>query len=207
MVAKRVSICFLMLNLNAGGAERVGLTILKYLDRKRFVLDLVVVGKDDGALRKDVPADINVTFLGIIKARKALFSIRKTLRSKRPDILFVNLSHLNLLVAIFRWLLPSNIIVVARETSVISMNNLEYRFTKIWGILYRLFYNRLDHVICQTEVMRTDLIERFGMPHGKTSVISNPTDIKKIRELATLIPFKSRKRHKTHFVVSVFAYA
>ena len=89
---------------------------------------------------------------------------------------------------------------MARETSVISMNNLEYRFTKIWGILYRLFYNRLDHVICQTEVMRTDLIERFGMPHGKTSVISNPTDIKKIRELATLIPFKSRKRHKTHFV-------
>ena len=86
MVAKRVSICFLMLNLNAGGAERVGLTILKYLDRKRFVLDLVVVGKDDGALRKDVPADINVTFLGKIKARKALFSIRKTLRSKRPDI-------------------------------------------------------------------------------------------------------------------------
>ncbi len=200
MVSKRISVCLLSLNLEVGGAERVGLNILKHLDRKRFEVDLIVIGNDEGVLRKDVPTDIDVTFLAKKNARKALISIRRTLTSKRPDILFVNLSHLNLLIAMFRWLLPANIIVVARETNLISMNNLDYRFPKIWGVLYRLFYNRVDHVICQTETMRTDLVKHFGMPYGKTSVISNPTDVQKIRELSKLTSSKIWKRQKIHFV-------
>ena len=40
----------------------------------------------------------------------------------------MNLSHLNLLIAILRFILPSGTVVVVRETSLVSENIKEYLF-------------------------------------------------------------------------------
>ena len=184
MSGRQISVCLVMQSLDAGGAERVGLTILRYLDRSRFAIELLVLGDEKGPLRSEVPDDIDLTFLGKRHARWAIWHLSGILRSKRPDILLVNLSHLNLLVAMFRWLLPRPMTIVARETNVISKNNQEYRFPSIWGTLFRLFYRRLDHVICQSNQMYRDLVDNFSMPAHKASIIGNPTNIKHIRSLA-----------------------
>ena len=139
MSVSRVSICFLMQNLKVGGAEKVGVTIIKHLDRRKFFPSLLVLGDDKGQLRRSLPQCLNVIYLS---KRRAIFSLPRLIEniwSQKPDILFVNLSHLNLLLAMFRWLLPRNTLVIARETSVVSLNNVGYRFS-LFGTCFTGFF-------------------------------------------------------------------
>ena len=181
---RRISLCVVMQNLEAGGAERVSVTIVNYLDRRKFDVKVVVLSGDKGPLRSELPDDVTVTFLGKSKALRSIGDLIRLVNKTRPNVVFVNLSHVNLLISIFRSMLPASTVVIARETNVVSMNNREYALPVFWGWLFKLFYNRLDHMICQSEAMRTDLIKNFGVSPQKTSIIGNPTDIGRIRELA-----------------------
>ena len=81
----------------------------------------------------------------------------------------------------FRWLLPREVRLIARETTIVSSNNQNYRFSFVWNLLYKIFYRYLDHVICQSSQMRLDLVQEYGLPIRKASIIQNPTDIERIR--------------------------
>ena len=184
MTDKRISLLVFLPHLSVGGAERVVVTLLKNLDRSRFDPTLVVIGDDKGPLTKDLPADLETIFLFKKRVRASILDIIALSRTRKPDIVFLGLSYLNLFVSMFRWVLPKTTSVIGRETNVISLNNSQYKLTALWGLLYRIFYRRLDHVICQSQVMQQDLLEAFAMPAERTSVIGNPVDIAAIRKLA-----------------------
>ena len=97
----------LLPNLNLGGAERVVVTLLRYFDRMKFDCYLVVLGRDDGALAAYLPSDMQVISLNkprVLSATPALVC----LCGVRPDWIFTNLSHLNLVLAMVRLLLPKS---------------------------------------------------------------------------------------------------
>jgi glycosyltransferase involved in cell wall biosynthesis len=175
---------FLLPTLRGGGAERVVVTLLRHIDRRRFRLSLLVVDMSEAAYLNDIPADVELIDLKARRVLASLPSIFRILWSRRPDIVFSTLSHLNLALAVIRPLLPRGARFVARETSIVSEVIANYRRPTLWALAYRCFYRRFDLVVCQSRYMRDDLVGRYGYPAGKSVVINNPVDVRRIRELS-----------------------
>ena len=57
----------------------------------------------------------------------------------KPDLIFTNLSHLNLVLAMVRFLLPSKIKIIARESNVVSINVRQYQAHAIWSFFTKFF--------------------------------------------------------------------
>ncbi|MEZ5654180.1 MAG: glycosyltransferase [Burkholderiaceae bacterium] len=184
-ITRRIRIAFaLPLLVPDGGAERVVLTLIRHLDRRRFEPTLIVLDGDPARLRTFVPEDVGLVSLSSTRVRYGVWRLVRSLHAMRPDLLFCAIGHLNLMVAIVRPLLPRGMRVVARETNVVSAINADDGRTAVMNALYRRFYPRLDHVICQSQDMFDDLIGNFGLPSARASVIMNPVDLDTIRRQA-----------------------
>jgi glycosyltransferase involved in cell wall biosynthesis len=182
--AARTPVLFLLPSLAGGGAERVVLALLRGLDRERFSPTLAVVSPGDRTWLAEVPADVPMIDLGCRRLRSALPRIVRLIRSTRPAVVFSTLSHLNLALAVLRPLLPSGTRYVARESVVLGANLGELRAPRLWAWAFARFYPRFDLVVCQSEDMRRDLLERFGMPGSRMVTVHNPVDVPRIERLA-----------------------
>lgn len=177
---------FLIPTLTGGGAERVVLTLLKHLDRSRIQPTLAVVDTRAAAFLANVPEDIEFIDLGCTRVRYALPRIVRLIRHRRPDVVLSTLGHLNVALAAIRPLLPDTTRYVARETIVVSQGLSESPRAKWWAAAYRRFYRCLDHVVCQSEDMRDDLVRNFGIDDGRATVIHNPVDVVAVRAAAAI---------------------
>ncbi len=177
-------ILFLIPSLQGGGAERVITTLLRHLDRSKFLLTLAVVDTSEAAYREDMPEDVEFIDLRCSRVRYALPKIVRLIWQCRPAVVFSTLGHLNLALAIIRPMLPNGVRYIARETIVVSEALLQYPKPDWWRWAYRCFYRRFDTVVCQSRDMRDDLVENFALPPGKAVVIHNPVDIERICRLA-----------------------
>lgn len=184
MIDYRRQILFLIPSLSGGGAERVIVTLLRYLDRSKFRLRLAVVDMREAAYREDVPEDVDLIDLGSSRVRYALPKIVRLIWQWRPDVVFSTLGHLNLALAIVRPLLPDGVRYVARESSIVSETLRAYSLPRLGRWAYRRYYRRFDSVVCQSRYMRDDLVSSFRFPVTKAVVISNPVDIDRIRRFA-----------------------
>ena len=193
---------FVIPNVNAGGSERVALTLLQHLDRQNFIYTLVILDDGNGALASQIPDDVRVIALGKHRVRAALFALIRLVWKERPALIFSSLSHLNLMLSMFRFLFPSDVRFIARESSIVSLNVRQFPMWKLWQKLYKGFYSRHDTIICQSEFMRNDLLNNFGVRSDKSIVINNPVDILRIRKMASLANEKKTqiKPKKWYFV-------
>ncbi|TMB00459.1 MAG: glycosyltransferase [Deltaproteobacteria bacterium] len=72
-------ILFALPGLHGGGAERVVVTVLRHLDRRRFEPHLVLADAV-GPYLGEVPADVPVHTLGASRLRRALPALVRTVR-------------------------------------------------------------------------------------------------------------------------------
>lgn len=184
MMDQRQKIFFVIPNLNAGGAERVAMILLQHLDRSDFSYTLVVLDDGNGVFVDQVPEDVRLITLGKKRVRAALFALIRLVWKERPALVFSNLSHLNLMLSMFRFLFPGDTKFIARESNIISQNVLLFSSSVVWQYLYKLFYGYFDRVICQSIEMKDDLIKTYSFPATKAVVIPNPVDVNQIRSLA-----------------------
>lgn len=75
MVKSGRQVLFLIPNLRGGGAERVIVTMLRYLDRSKFRLALAVVDMRKAVFHDNVPVDVKLIDLGCLSVRYALLKI------------------------------------------------------------------------------------------------------------------------------------
>jgi glycosyltransferase involved in cell wall biosynthesis len=179
-VIKKKRILFLLPSLNGGGAERVVLTLLQHLDRERFEPILVLM-EEKGRYLGQVPEDIEMIDLQATQARYAIIKILRIVNQKRPDILFTTLAYLNLLIALFRPLLPANTYFIARESNTVSVRNRREKYPRLFDWLYRKVYNRFDAIVAQANYMKKDLVENYAIDADRIHVIYNPVDTKSVR--------------------------
>lgn len=179
-------VLFLVPSLNSGGAERVISILCNKLNKEKFEVVLYPLRKE-GIFLNMISRDIKIIDLRVNHVRNAFFKIKKVIREENPDIVFSTLSYLNIFIAIFRFLLPKNIIFIGRESSIVSEvlseNNLE---NKIFKLLYKYFYSNLNYIVCQSQYMASDLIDNFKIEKDKIRVINNPLDIEKIKVLSKI---------------------
>jgi glycosyltransferase involved in cell wall biosynthesis len=184
----RRHVLFLIPSLTGGGAERVFLTLLKHLSREKFHLTLAVVDKRNAVFLDQIPQDVDLVDLGCMRVRQALPKIILLIWRLRPSVVFSTLGHLNLALVLCRKLLPRGVRFIARETSIVSCVVRHTAKPWLWSWAYRRFYARFDRLVCQSNYMAKDLIDCFGMPASKISVVYNPVDRANILALSAGAP-------------------
>ena len=83
-MARRV--VFVLPDFEAGGAQRVMVTVANALDRARFLPSIIAL-TDYGPWRSLVAPDIAVTGLGRARLRQSLGALRSALRRAAPDVI------------------------------------------------------------------------------------------------------------------------
>ena len=180
----RRRILFILASVGGGGAERVVLTILRHLDRKRFEPHLALV-RASGRYLGDLPGDVTVHDLKAGRARYAIPAIVRLAWRLRPHAVLSTLGYLNLVVIFAKPVLPRGTGLLVREGTVVSALLVkDVQYPKIWKWLYRRYYKKVDKIICQSDYMLNDLAENFGVPREKMVRIYNPVDVERIRRLA-----------------------
>lgn len=172
---KKISIIFILPDLEMGGAERIVMTIANHLDCDKFEPKIMLLRKE-GAYLEYLKDDIEVIDLKIQRIRNSLTPILKQIRQRKPDIVFSGFGEVNAYLAPCIRFFPK-VKFIARETNVVSQHvtRKEIRF-------FYKFYNNYHKIICQSDDMKSDLIENFKVKNEKLVKINNPVDFDFINE-------------------------
>ncbi|MFC6268571.1 glycosyltransferase [Frigoriflavimonas asaccharolytica] len=166
---KKISIIFILPDLETGGAERIVTTIANHLPREKFNVKLMLLRKEGGYLDflKD---DVEVIDLKTPRIRNSLFPILKQISKRKPDLVFSGFGEVNAYLAFFIKFF-SKTKFIARETNVVSQHvtRKEIRF-------FYKFYNNYHKIICQSDDMKNDLLANFNLQPEKLIKINNPVD-------------------------------
>ncbi len=174
MITKeKIKVTFAIPTLSAGGAERVMSYVAQNLDKDKFEVSLLVMGKQKDAA---YPVEgIEVTFMEKEKVRDAFFVTINYLRRQKPDLVISAIVHLNTMMAVISILFPK-IKFVGRETFVRSASLVKRKKNSINTSKIQKYL--LDAMICQSQDMKIDMIENFNIPEEKLTTIHNPVNEK-----------------------------
>jgi glycosyltransferase involved in cell wall biosynthesis len=179
-----------MPELNTGGAEQVITLIINSIERELFDIR-VILFNSRGDLVNRVSSDIEVYNLNVSSVTYGVVPLLRKIYQIKPDILFSGIGHLNISIApfipIFRYISPKTY-WVARQTSILSLNNQKEKSPKLYEWLYKRVYKNYNKVISQSNYMQRDLIDNYSFPIEKSIVINNPVDIDRIEQLSLKEP-------------------
>jgi len=178
-------IFFIIPTLTQGGAERVIVTLLKFLDKSKFKATIMVVNMNEEVYSGEIPEDVDIIDLKCNHVRTAMPKIIFNLWRHKPNIVMSTLGHLNIAIAMSRIFMPFGIKFIARETIIVSEKLSRGKFQKLWKLLHRIFYPTFDKIICQSEDMMKDMSHILGS-EKKLVLINNPVDCLRIQNLSRL---------------------
>jgi glycosyltransferase involved in cell wall biosynthesis len=174
-MSKKIKILFYISTLNAGGAERITVTMIKQLDREVFDIYLVLV-KKVGAFLDDVPSYVEVIDLKKEKTLFSIFSLRKVLQDIQPNMVYSTLFRTHIAMD---WAL----IGLGKEIKRIYRSPTSPRILFARGemgyIMKKLItkaYRNADKILAQTPEMKKEICEYHSIPSPKIITFLNPID-------------------------------
>ncbi|WP_419870648.1 glycosyltransferase [Chryseobacterium sp. CT-SW4] len=172
---KKISVIFILPDLETGGAERIVTTIANHLSRDRFEPKILLLRKKGGYLSflKD---DVEIIDINTERIRHSLKPILSQIYRRKPDIVFSGFGEVNAYLSMFIKLFPKTKFV-ARETNVVSQHVTRKEIKFFYN-----FYNSYEKIIAQSDDMMKDLIDNFGIKKKKIVKINNPVDFDFIEE-------------------------
>lgn len=181
-MSRKIKLLYVIPLLDDGGAQRFSIHFLRNLNRTEFDVTLLLL-QQGGELSHLLPPNLKIVTCNKTRTALAFWPIIKNVWRLHPDVLFTTLGHLNLIVSIAQFFFPSSTKTIARETNYISLRNKDEKYPKLFDFLFRTVYKKLDAIICQSESMKQDLEENYGIPPKKLHVIYNPVDHNYIEKL------------------------
>jgi len=173
--------------LTMGGAERMMVNILNHfaLDGKANIH--LIIFKNIGVLKEQLAKNIEIHDLESSSVKMGIPKCLVEIYRIKPHILFSGIGHLNIALAPFiplmrfflrdtRW--------IARETNIVSLQNQESKYPKLFDFLYNRVYKNFDVIIAQSKDMKRDLESNYPKCSSKVTLINNPIDIKKVVKLS-----------------------
>ncbi|WP_425514006.1 glycosyltransferase [Kaistella soli] len=187
---KKITIIFILPDLETGGAERIVTTIANHLPREKFEPKILLLRKEGGYL-EFLNDDVEIIDIQTPRIRHSLKPILREIKRRKPDIVFTGFGEINAYLSLFIRFFP-NTKFIARETNVVSkhVTRKEIRF-------FYKFYKNYHRIICQSDDMMNDLIENFSIKKEKIFKINNPVDFDFIEEKLNIS--KKPESFKTDF--------
>lgn len=166
---KKISVIFILPDLETGGAERIVTTIANHLSRDRFEPKILLLRKQGGYL-KFLNKDVEIIDINTERIRHSLKPILREIYRRKPDIVFSGFGEVNAYLSLFIKLFPRTKFI-ARETNVVTrhVTRKEIKF-------FYNFYNNYDKIIAQSDDMMRDLVKNFSIKSNKVVKINNPVD-------------------------------
>lgn len=177
----------LLSNIDGGGAQRVILTLIKHLNRRKFQPVLLLLN-DEGEYRNDISDSLKVVSFKANRARYAGPELFYYLWKSKPGVIISTLGYMNTLTMIVCRFLPGHPKVIVREVFPAKQ---ELQYSRLPGAskaFRKWLFKSVDRIICQSDSIRHDLIHSYDLPEEKVVRIYNPVDIVSIREKAAAIP-------------------
>lgn len=175
----RKKIVFILPALTAGGSERVMASFVNNLDRR--VYDPSFIALNDGSIRDWINNDIPLHVLNQRYFLFAFFSLLKTLRKIKPDILISTIVHVNVMSLFARFFLP-RFKIILRESSLPSAMIKGYGWKSTFcHFAYKYIYPKADLLICPSQQILDQFQNDLGVTAKKNVVLYNPVNTQKIR--------------------------
>ena len=187
--AHKIKLLICIPGLQCGGTEKYVSLLCNYINTDQFQVTLVILNNSD-QFYPIKNKDISIIDLAVKNVRHSFFKIRRIVQQLQPDIIYSNANHLNLYFAIFKNFFSKRTLLLARESSVVSINSKRARQPLVYNQLVKQFYKRLDGIICQSVYMQEDLISNYNITKEKTILIHNPV------EIDTTVSVIAKQQHK-----------
>lgn len=171
------TILFILPDLNQGGAERVITTLCNELDRTKFCPKLVLF-KKEGYYLTHLKKDVEIIELNVSRIRYSIFKILPLIKQLKPAIVFTGWGEISAFLSPLIFLFP-NTKFITRETNVVSKH-----VTRKEILFFYRFYNNFHQVVAQSDDMKNDLIQNFGIDENRIVKINNPVDFEMINRLS-----------------------
>ncbi|WP_415327547.1 glycosyltransferase [Chryseobacterium sp. MMS23-Vi53] len=166
---KKISVIFILPDLETGGAERIVTTIANHLSRDRFEPKILLLRKKGGYL-KILKDDVEIIDVDTERIRHSLKPILREIYRRKPDIVFSGFGEVNAYLSLFIKLFPKTKFI-ARETNVVTQHVTRKEIKFFYN-----FYNNYDKIIAQSDDMMNDLTGNFKIKSNKIIKINNPVD-------------------------------
>lgn len=178
-----LTIVFVLPALNAGGAERVLITLMNGLNRKKFK-PILIVTSDDGPMSELVEEDIPVHMLGK-SVKSCLPGLYKKLKELKPAIVVSTMAHMNFAVLVLSPFFRKTKFIV-REAITPSFFLNKYKTSGfLIKLAYKFLYPKAARVLSPARAIH-DEFEKLGIRTGNHQVLHNPVDVRHIRGMEYL---------------------
>lgn len=188
-MTRNKKIIFLISTLEIGGAQKVILEIAKYLASKEKIdVHVISIYKRGELVHEDIsPAKFhfleeNLKRFVIIRALPKLFKI---IWQIKPDTVISTLLTANILNLICGCIFIKRYRVLVREANTPSVyNKCVLKNKSIWPKVFKYLLRFSDQVIAPSNGVKSDFANYYNYPQDKITVINNPINLKKIKQLA-----------------------
>jgi len=172
---KKIKLLILTPTLECGGSEKYVALLGNNINSEKFAVTLAVLNNARPFYTIKNKA-VNVVDLNVKHVRNSLIKIMRLVASEKPGIISTTANHLNIYMAVFRWLFSKRIVIIARESNVVSINNTKAKFPSLYNWLCKKYYQKLDFIICQSQYMQADLLNNYNIKREKTLILNNPVE-------------------------------
>ncbi|WP_041595732.1 glycosyltransferase [Halanaerobium hydrogeniformans] len=164
--------------MNAGGAQRVIINLLKALDKSKFKIKLVLLDYDENQAYLDlIPKEVEIININR-RGRYSIIKIKNIIKKEEPDICFATLPQVCKAVMIGHKLSGSNSKVIFRESNYRPKNKMFF----LNYILLKLVYSYSDYNIALTEDLKKQIKKQYNISDNKITTIYNPLNIELIQK-------------------------
>jgi len=164
--------------LAGGGVERIGLRVARALSEKGYSVDIVVANAR-GELAGGIPPGVSLVNLriplGSGRLFLCLFPLAQYLRTRRPDVLWSNMTEANVIAILARMAAGSRCWLIVSERNTLSVRirgqNLRKR---VLPFLVGRLYPLADRIHAVSLGVADDLAKTTGLPREQIRVVYNP---------------------------------
>lgn len=176
-------IMFFLYSLSGGGAERTVINIMNNLDKNKYELILVLGTDKNDDYKGLLNNNIKIKILNSKKLRYSLFKLRRMIIDENPDLLFSTINSNNIMMILSKLLTFKKIPVIVREANNRTASG---KVTILNKNITRILYNNFaSAVVALSNGVKEDLTENFSINKEKISVIYNPIEVEKIKDMSS----------------------
>lgn len=188
-------ITILINKLSSGGAEKVCVILCNELVKRGFQVNLWVVGLNNTVLSNKLDKNVNITNFKKESVRSCVLSLSYHLIKSNPKKILVFNTELCIMAIFLKFIFfkKTNIIFRSINTLSVSQNTKTIYRKKVVNPIILKFLKSTDFVVAQSEGMKEDLINNYGITTNNIMTIHNPAIVLENREIALNIENKENE--------------
>ena len=176
-MSKKNKIFFILPNLDAGGAERVTITIARLLKKESYDVEFINIGTPVGEMSDWILPEFKLTSWNLSRTLKAIPRLVKFMKKNQKALFFSSREHVNMISLLCARLSGGKAIVripnMPRNVLTKGISGFKMNIIKS---LNSWILKSANTIIAQNEEMKNQLIDCYHIPKISIKTIYNPID-------------------------------